>query len=74
MLEIPLATSEMTGLCENVDLVLWGKINLFHYGNTETRQQKYAGETTTAGDPVNTSLQLECWKYKVDKGRLEDGK
>lgn len=65
----------MRGLCENIDLVLWGKINLFHYGNTETRQQKYAGDNTTAGDPVNTPLQLKCWKYKdMDKGGLEDGK
>lgn len=65
----------MTGLCENAVLVLWGKINLFHYGNTETGQQKYAGQSTTAGDPVNTLLQLKCWKYKeMDKGGLKDGK
>lgn len=65
----------MTGLCENVGLVPRGKRNLFHYGNTETRQEKYAGESTTAGHPVNTPLQLKCWKYKeMDKGELEDRK
>lgn len=65
----------MTGLRKNVGLVPWGKINPFHYGNTETRQQKYAGESTTAGDPVDTPWQLKHWKYKeMDKGGLEDGK
>lgn len=65
----------MTGLHESVGLVSWGKINLFHCGNTETKQQKYVEENTTAGDPFNTPLQLTCWKYKkMDKGGLEDGK
>lgn len=37
--------------------------------------EKYAGESTTAGHPVNTPLQLKCWKYKeMDKGELEDRK
>lgn len=44
----------MTGLHENVGLVPWGKRNLFHYGNTETRLQNYAGESTTSGNPVDT--------------------
>lgn len=41
----------------------------------KTRQQKYAGESTTAGDPVDTPRQLKHWKYKeMDKRGLEDGK
>lgn len=65
----------MTGLRENVGFVPWGKINPFHYRNTETRQQKCAGESTTAGDPVDTPWQLKRWKYKeMDKGGLKNGK